>query len=310
MLHGMAWRDVARAQDGIVTRAQLRNDELQPHDVKRLVRRRDLVPVHRAVYATHTGVLTWRQRAWAGALALRPAALWGPSALAVLESREPMSDAPLHLAVDHDRRVTQLPGVVLHRVVGLGPRVRWSASPPRMYVEEAALDVAATAPDEFAAVAALADVVQRRLTTAARLSAALETRVRAPRRRWLAEVLDDLEQGSDSVLEHRYLVRVERRHGLPRGRRQARLPGATAVHDVLYEAARVIVELDGRAHHSLVRDRFADLDRDATALLVGHVTVRLGWGQVVGQPCRTATQIAALLSLRGWEGALRPCPDC
>ncbi|GGD17811.1 hypothetical protein GCM10007231_16060 [Nocardioides daphniae] len=285
-------------------------DGLQPHDVKRLVRRRDLVPVHRGVYVTHTGDLTWRQQAWAGALALWPAALWGPSALAAMDAREPVNDTPLHLAVDHERRVAQLTGVVLHRVVGLEPRVRWSASPPRMHVEEAALDVAVTAGDEFAAVAALADVVQRRLTTPARLSATLDRRVRLAHRGWLTDVLADLEEGSDSVLEHRYLVRVERRHGLPHGRRQARLPGAAAVHDVLYEGARVIVELDGRAHHSLARDRFADLDRDAVALLAGHVTVRLGWGQVVGQPCRTAARLAALLAQRGWEGSLRPCPDC
>ena len=309
----MDWRDVAATQDGVITRRQLESDGLAPHSLRRLVNRRELAPMHRGVFLTHTGEPTWRQRAWGAVLHAEPAALWGPSALAAIGStKKPPSntDSPLHLAVDHTRRVATVPGTVLHRVVDLEHRVRWAASPPRVRVEEAAIDTAARAKDEFAAIAVLTDVVQRGLTTPERLSAALRHRRRLPRSRLMASVLADLTEGTDSVLEHRYLTQVERLHGLPRGRRQLSLPGSDDVRDVVYEAARVIVELDGRAYHSVANARFTDLVRDTTALVAGHVTVRLGWGQVIGEPCRTAHLVADLLIQRGWTSRLRQCPDC
>ncbi|MBL0749224.1 hypothetical protein [Nocardioides baculatus] len=39
-------------------------------------------------------------------------------------------------------------------------------------------------------------------------------------------------------------------------------------------------------------------------------TVRLGWGQVFGRPCTTATRVGRLLEVRGWHGVLTLCPQC
>src|SRR5690606_574412 len=132
---------------------------------------------------------------------------------------------------------------------------------------------------------------------------------RLPRRALVTDVLDGLEQGADSVLEHAYLRRVERRHGLPRSVRQASVVGPD-LHDVLYEKQRVVVELDGRAYHSLAGDRYRDLERDIASAAAGHVTVRLGWGQVLGTPCETARRVSALLRVRGWRGQPRRCARC
>ncbi|WP_235734929.1 hypothetical protein [Nocardioides alcanivorans] len=57
-----------------------------------------------------------------------------------------------------------------------------------------------------------------------------------PRLRIEEAVVDDLAQGSNSVLEHGYLRLVERPHGLPRGRRQVAARSRGRIYrDVLHE---------------------------------------------------------------------------
>jgi len=129
---------------------------------------------------------------------------------------------PTHVAVDRDRAVRVPEGVVLHRVSSLDDKVRWNLSPPRVRVEEAMLDLAATASDDFAAIAVMADAIQARRTTADRIIEALALHRRIPRRAFLHGVLLDVRDGACSALEHAYLTRVERPHGLPIANRQVR----------------------------------------------------------------------------------------
>ncbi|QCX28651.1 type IV toxin-antitoxin system AbiEi family antitoxin domain-containing protein [Nocardioides jishulii] len=306
----MDWGDLAQRQDGVVSRRQLVELGLADHDVRRLVRRRDLTRVHLGVYVTHTGELSWRQRAWAAVLYAAPAALWGPSALVVERVRPEPPSGPVHVAVDELRRVDAVPGVVVHRVRRLDERARLHLSPPRIRIEHAVLDTAGAAVGEVERVAVLTDALQARAVTVPRLLATLEARPRMLRKSQLRALLQDLTEGTDSVLEHGYLVRVERPHGLPRGRRQAHVGGLRSRHDVVHEATRTIIELDGRAYHSLASQRYADLERDAAAAAAGHLTIRLGWGQVFSSPCTTAERLARVLRQRGWAGSLRRCPQC
>ena len=72
-----------------------------------------------------------------------------------------------------------------------------------------------------------------------------------------------------------------------------------------------MVELDGFMFHNSPSSRDADLERDLDAAVAGKGTVRLGWGQVFGRPCRTAGKIGRLLAARGWTGTIQRCgPDC
>lgn len=185
--------------------------------------------------------------------------------------------------------------------------------PPRMRFEEACLDLVAATRSELDRIQILADACQSRRTTARRLLQALARRARVPDRRWLESVLHDIATGTCSVLEHGYLTKVERAHGLPRCRRQRPElgPSGRLFRDVEYEQLGQLVELDGRLFHDSATARDADLERDLDAALTRHDTVRLGWGQVFGRPCRTAVKIGILLSNRGWTGTVRPCgPDC
>lgn len=136
--------------------------------------------VHQGVYVDHTGPLTWLQRAWAAVLLAWPAALSHGSAVRAADGpgRRGHDAETIHVAVSAERRVTPAAGVEVHRVTGLEDRVLWNTSPPRMRIEEAVVDLAAEARSELDALALVADAVQSRRTTAARLLATLEDRSR------------------------------------------------------------------------------------------------------------------------------------
>lgn len=298
-------------QAGVVSRRQLGELGLLPHDVRRLLRRRDLTPVHPGVYVEHTGPLTWQQRAWSAVLYAWPAALSGQSALRAEEGpgrRRSRSDGPIEVAVDVGRTLVGRPDVRVARTVGLSAKVRWNAGPPRLRYEEASLDVASRATSRVDAVAELAAGLQARRTTASRLRTALEGRARFPDRAWFADVLDDLASGACSTLEHGYLTLVERPHGLPRGQRQVRARATTGIvyRDTEYLGGWV-VELDGRLFHDDARAWDVAHERDLDAAVAARTTLRLSYGQVFDRPCATAGRVALLLRRTGWTGVARPC---
>lgn len=296
-------------QSGVVARRQLLAVGLSDHDIRRWVRRRELVALHPGVYVDHTGRPSWLQEAWAAVLLCWPAVLTHESALRAAEGPgSTRRTRPLEVAVAHDRHVTARAGIRTIRMPHLEDRAQWHLGPPRIRYEEAALDVAAGAASDFAALGEIARAVQGRRTTASRLLATLEQRERVPRRRWMSGVLEDVAAGACSVLEHGYLHRVERRHGLARARRQVRdrLGAGVVYRDVEYDGG-LVVELDGRLFHDTTAQRDADLDRDLVAAAAGKDSVRLSYGQVFDRACWTAAHIGVLLTGRGWRGQGRRC---
>jgi hypothetical protein len=302
-------------QDGVVSRSQAIAAGLAQHDIRRLLRRREWARVHSGVYVDHTGALTWNQRAWAAVLFSWPSALYGESALRAARGpgmRAHDDSGPIHVAVERSRgRLVEPPGVRVHHLVRLGPRVQWNLGPPRMRFDEAALELAGLASSDFEAIARLADACQSRRTTAARMRVALRARPRSGRRGLLDATLADVAAGTCSVLEHGYVTRVERPHGLPAGSRQVRADSSAGViyRDVDYDP--VILELDGRLFHDTATQRDRDFERDLDAAVDGRATVRLSYGQVFERPCSTAGKVARVLARHGVAVEPRPCgPAC
>lgn len=313
-------RHVLDLQSGVVSRRQVLAAGLAPHDLRRLVRRRELAPVFPGAYVDHTGVPTWLQRAWGALLVCGAhevggrwdgAALAGASALRVADGPGRGEDGgPIVVAVPCERRVQAPPGIVVVRTRQIDERVRWNLAPPRLTYDEAALDVALECHGELDAVAAIARAVQGRHTTATRMQEALARRARAPRRELLEGVLGDVARGSCSVLEREYVERVERPHALPQGQRQLRVGTVSGVvyRDNAFD--ELLVELDGRLFHDTARQRDADHERDLDAAVAGQGSVRLTWGQVIGRPCRTAGKLSQVFVRHGLRGG-RPCgPGC
>jgi len=298
-----------RDQDGVVSRRQAIGAGLAPHDIARRLRRREWATVHEGVYINHTGELTWQQRAWAAVLWAWPAALSHDSALRALDGpgKKGRDDRLVHVAIATERRVRHPDGVDVHRMTHFADRVQWNKHPPRIRFEQAVIDTAADADTDREAIAVLADAVNARRTTAARLLEALADRTRVSRREWLAGVLADVEAGTCSVLEHGYLTRVERPHLLPTGARQVlnRIEGRLMFRDVEYADQRVIVELDGRLGHSTTDERESDFDRDLDAAADDKRTLRISYGQVFDRPCSTAARIATVLGCD-----CSPCREC
>ncbi len=295
-----------RQQSGVISRRQALDAGLQQHDIRRLLRRNEWARVHDGVYVDHTGPLSWLQRAWAAVLYAAPAAL-------CLESALTDEGAVIHVAVSRDRGVlAEPPGVRIYHLAQLQERVLWHVGPPRLRFEEAALDVACQAISEFDAIAVLADACQSRRTTARRLLRALDARLRVRRRRWLRAVIVDIAEGSCSVLEHGYLNRVERAHGLPRAARQKRSTSSVNVsyRDAEYDQ-RLVVELDGLLFHNTAAARNKDVERDLDAAVDGRSTVRLSYRQIFDRPCRTAAKIAQVMRRHGITVNGHACgPDC
>ncbi len=309
------WTALLARQAGIVTRRQALDHGMTPAGIARAVRRGEMIRVHPRVFVLHNGPLSWVERAWAAVLWAEPAGLCGVSALRASHAKDLTirDDQPIHVVVDRGRHLVPPRGVVVHRSAHAHDRVQTNLSPPRVRYEHTVLDLAEAAPVDLDAVAVLSDACGARRTTADRLLDTLSTRPWVRRRVWVAAVLADIASGTCSVLEHGYLTRVERKHGLPEGRRQvsARTGGRAMWRDVKYEELGLLVELDGRLGHTVLRDRDRDLGRDLDALAVDDaLTVRLGYGQVFGTGCHTAARLATVLSRLGWSGDARSCAEC
>jgi hypothetical protein len=224
----------------------------------------------------------------------------------------PGPDAPIVVAVDHDRRVRPPSGVVVRRRRDLSAVMQPARRPPSVRIEDAALQHAATCTHVSDRIAIVADACQQRLTTPERLADALSRLPRLRHRRELAAVLGDVQSGARSYLELRYARDVERAHGLPPPVRQAAasLDGRRVWRDGFYQAYGVVHELDGRLGHEWAREQAADRRRDALASADGLVTIRHTYADVL-DPCQTAGSVAAVLRARGWDGFLRGCgPAC
>ncbi len=262
-------------------------------------------------FVAHNGEISCVTRVWSALLYAGEGALAGYETAAYLHGLVAVPPAVVHVTVPSTRRVAQQPGLRVHLNKRAGDQCEPGSAPARTSVEETVLDLMArtTRPDDVVAV--LTNACRGRKTVSERLLAAMALRKKLRHRVLATEVLEAIGYGVHSVLEWRYLVDVERRHGLPRGSRQAgrRRAGRQEWIDVAYREHGLIVELDGEAFHAGEQRRL-DRARDNAAAASGQVTLRYGWSDVTVTPCETARQVAAALRSRGWTGAFRECPRC
>lgn len=178
---------------------------------------------------------------WAAVLACGPGSALSHESAAECDGLVEQHDhAPVHVTIQAGRRVARPDGVRLHYLHRLGAARHPTRCPPRLRIEETVLgltDAAATPQD---AVAWVLRACQRRLTTPERLTEAVSDRKKMRWRSAISEALDDALTGAQSLLERRYLWRVERGHGLPVSERQAaaEVDGRRAWRDVRYPRFR------------------------------------------------------------------------
>jgi len=300
---------LADFQHGVLTRDQALRSGLTPRQVDYRVTSGRWVRVYGGVFLTQPGRRDRASAHSAAVLACGPGAVLSRLSAGVVLGLVRTSPPLVQVTVPWTRRVAPHQGVEVHRAMRVVDATEVWQWPPRTSLEVTVIDVAAlgTAADAVA-VAALA--CQRGRTWDQPLRAELALRARHPHRAILTAALLDIGEGSQSTLEVRFVRDVMRPHGLPAGRLQ--LSTRAGVHDVGFDAEKVVVELDGLVFHGDLRSRVADTRRDRRGAARGWLTVRVVWVDAALHACSTAVDMGAVLNDRGWTGRVRPCRrrDC
>jgi uncharacterized protein DUF559 len=255
------------------------------------------------VLVAQPGPLTQEQRLWVSVLATGHGAVLAGLTAARLEGLTGFEDERTFVLIPERRQVRKdLPGVVVHRsqVLRPGGDVHPARRPPRTRIARSIVDAAAWAATDRGARAILAAGVQQRLTRAADLSAMVEQLPRLRRRALMRQTLADVAGGAEALSELDFCDLV-RRFGLPEPDRQVlRTDGHGRRYlDVVWERARLVVEIDGRWHME-AQAWWADMERDNELTVDGYRVLRFPAFVVRDNPEVVAKLIARALR-RGGE---------
>jgi very-short-patch-repair endonuclease len=213
--------------------------------------------------------------------------------------------------VSSGQAVAPMKGVVVHYSRRVDVARHPALEPARTRLEETVLDLAEAESTATGAISWILTACASRRTKPDRLLRALEDRPRMRRRKILLAALGDARIGVETILERGYLYRVERAHGLPKGKRQrqTRAGRTSRYEDVRYEKYGVIVELDGQAAHP-EGERWKDVRRDNFSAANGWITLRYSYADVMERPCEIAAEVARALRTRGYAGGAHRCGPC
>ena len=283
---------MAARQHTQITRAQLLAIGLDDDNIAHRVRLGRLYRVYRGVYSVGRPPITPIERAAAAVLACGPgAALSHGSALTLWDLRRGW-ETPFEVIAPRHRRPR---GITLHRsctlalhdlTTQLGIRVTTPARTildcvPRLTDSALTRAVDDARLSSHLTLAALAELVQRcpHHPGAARLMVLLDPRDGPTRARW-----------------ERDFPAFCARYGLPRPLLAAKVCGYTV--DALFEAEKLIIELDSWRFHCGRAAFETDRDRDADTLAAGFATVRITWQRIENRPADEAARLDAILAHR------------
>ena len=295
---------LAARQHGVVARGQLLEAGIPIHAIDNRVRNGRLVPLHRAVYRVPGPVPGRHEREIAAVLACGPSALLSHGSAAGLH-RLPLPGSPDGRTEVVVVQAFRRPGgtVRVRRLTRLDPADRAVVeavpvtSPPRTLLDLAARVRARTLEQ------AVAWADREGLATRSALEAVVarypETRGAAPLRALLASGRAPAFVRSEA--EERFLALV-RRAGLPRPRVNVILERMEV--DFFWPAERLVVEVDGRAHHAHDDAFERDRRRDAALTAAGYRVMRATWRQVSRHPETVLVTLARALA--GAPVARRP----
>lgn len=167
------------------------------------------------VYAAYSGEPARETMLWAALLRAGPGAVLSHQTAA---ERHSLIDRPSSLititvpAAKHPARV-KIQGVVIHRSDTILRTTHPAMLPPCTRVEDTVLDLIQIAPTFNDAYEWICRAIGRRLTTAERIRQAMDARKKTRWRKELTLALADAGDGVLSLLEYRYVRRVERPTG-------------------------------------------------------------------------------------------------
>jgi len=299
-----------RIQHGVFSRKQALQTGFTVNAIGARLRRGTWQVIYPGVYTTTTtSPLSRKARLWAALLYAGRGAVLSHQTAAQLHGFADQQVNVIHLTIPAERRVTQPPGIRIHRSARVFVAAMPHEDPPRTRIEDTVLDLTDAADTFDEACGWVTRAVTGGLASEARLLAAISARSKLRWRAELSELIAAAAAGDHSVLEYRFTRDVERPHGLPEPDRQVPFSGPggrRGRRDRVYSKYGVIVELDGRLGHR--GDNVSkDHARDRAAAVNGKQSLRYGWHEVRYETCDTAVELAKVLRNRGWEGSPRPC---
>lgn len=262
----------ADKQFGVLKDVHLAEAGMAPSTTSRWVRTGQLTRLHPRIYAWgHAALLregTWLAAQWACG---DDAVVSHTSAIARHGYLVEAHDDPVHVTTTGQARSRE--GIIVHRVKRLDERRDTFASSLLQFttLPRTLVDIADVLPwDEYRAVADR--VHELRLDRVAAAQSRAPNRTGAP---LVTRLLEADDAHTKSEFERRFL-RFSVRHSLPRpDRLNRRLAGHRA--DCIYEDARLVIELDGRAYHKRRSQMRKDRLRDGDYQVAGYRILRLVW---------------------------------
>jgi very-short-patch-repair endonuclease len=288
---------LASGQRGIVGRDQLIALGFGRRAIAGRLAARRLHVVHRGVYAVGHRHLSREARYLAAVLFAGRGAVLSHRAAADLWELRATKERTIDVTVPTDRRGDA--AVRIHRRAPQPHETTTRRGIPVTTPLRTLIDLAAVVP-EHELERALRQALYRRLTTTARLAAAVHDRRGQRGVKALRSALARLGEApglTRSELEERFL-RFLRRHQLPLPELNAELEigGGRLEADCLWRAQRLIVELDGRAAHDSTPAFEADRARDLALLAAGWRTARVTAQRMRRDGDRLAAELCVLLA--------------
>jgi predicted transcriptional regulator of viral defense system len=294
----VAVAELAVAQWGVVSAAQLHALGVGRSGVTRRLQRGRLRRVHRGVYAVGGAVLPREGRLLAAVMACGPGAVLSHLSAAVHWNLLNYDAPQPHVTAPATR--SGAPGIRLHRTRSLDAQDTTSHHGiPITTVHRMLLDIAADVPARDLE-RALAQAERLELYDHRAIEGVIERSNGQRGTKRLAQAIADDPQFTRSELEAR-MRRLARKLGLPKPEFNATLdapdhPGIEV--DCYFRAHRLVVETDGWDTHRTRQAFEADRAKDAALTAAGYTVVRFTWRQLRYDPETVAARLEAILAYR------------
>jgi very-short-patch-repair endonuclease len=284
---------LASTQYGVVSRAQLLAAGIGPGAIATRLKRHQLHPLHRGVYAVGHTALVPLARELAAILACGPGAVLSHRSAAWLWRLLELVGDLVEVTVPGSSR--RRPGLIVHRSRTLGhEEVRSHRGIPVTAPARTLLDLAEVATARELE-RAFDEAMTQRLTTHAALVAVVE---RSHGHRGTGRLRDLLTRSEEPAMtrseaEERYLALL-REAGLPTPALNTYV-GRHLV-DFLWRDRRLVTEVDGYRLHSSRVSFERDRGRDAELNAAGFRVIRITWRQLVEEPAAVVARLAQALA--------------
>lgn len=303
-------RHLARAQDGLLTRSQLRELGIGSDAVRHRIRSGRWAARAPKVVSLFTGDLSPSQQQWLAVLHGGSHAVVAGLTGLTRHGLRGWDRDEVEMLVAASCTVTALPGIAYTRTRRDLPTLtttRWAL--PTLRVEPSALLWASAASSERSAQGILAACVQQRLTTPERLAGELDRLAPLRRARLFRRLLCELADGAQALSEVE-IGRLCDELGFARPRRQTRrrdASGRPRYTDCEWDlpGGRVLVlEIDGSFHMSAEQWE-DDIQRQRALTTPSRIVLRATAREIRDYP----EQLARDLRLNGVPLAGRACHD-